>query len=443
MKISPARVAAFEILQRIQTERSFSSVLLPAFEAKLSEVDRGLCHELTLGVLRRQIYLDRLIDHFASAKKLDAAVRVSLRLGIYQLLFLHKIPAYSAINDSVNLVHRARKSSAKGMVNAVLRRISEGVPELEFSDNIERLAVETSHPVWLVEKWIADFGKAEGEAIASANNQLPRIAFRFTNRQSPPPENLNRSKFVEGCYFAESIDGKLRTAAERGEIYFQDEASQLVGQIVAADIGSAFLDVCAAPGGKTTQVASRAGSEQLIVAGDLHSFRVRTLRETCERYVAGRVQIARYDAEHALPFADLTFDTVLVDAPCSGTGTIRHNPEIRYFLDPGDFDELSRKQRSILANASKLVRRGGRLIYSTCSLQIEENEDVCTAFLKETGDFAQVTPSVPAEFVTERGFARTFPHRDDTDGFFIAEFRRFVSPGSKFRVQAKSARLSH
>ena len=426
MKISPARVAAFEVLHRIETERSFSSVLLPAYESRLSEADRGLCHEITLGVLRRQLYLDKLIEHFAGARKLDSAVRTSLHIGLYQLLFLDRIPAYSAINESVNLVQRARKSSARGLVNAILRRVSERVPQLEFSDDIDRISIETSHPRWLVEKWIADFGPAAASDIATANNQAPRIAFRIEMRADLPLSEFESSEFVNGCYFAETMDGTLRSASDRGDVYFQDEASQLVGQVVAASVISSFLDVCAAPGGKTTFVATRSGAEGIVVSGDLHSARVRVLKETCERFATGRVQIVQYDAEKALPFVDAGFDTVLVDAPCSGTGTIRHNPEIRYFLGPDDFAELSSKQLSILTNASKSVHPGGTLIYSTCSLQIEENEGVCERFLETVSDFAREDVEVPSRFITKDGFARTFPHRDNTDGFFIAVFRRRV-----------------
>jgi 16S rRNA (cytosine967-C5)-methyltransferase len=217
----------------------------------------------------------------------------------------------------------------------------------------------------------------------------------------------------------------LRELADVGEIYFQDEASQLVARIAATDFGMRFLDVCAAPGGKTTLVASAIQPEgKLLVAGDVHSSRAKLLKATCIRQGASFVSAVQYDAEFELPFADASFDTVLVDAPCSGTGTIRHNPEIRYFLEPGDFAELANKQRRILNNASKLVRPGGRLIYSTCSIQTEENEVVCHEFLDRTAKFAKVRPEVPDALLTGDDFARTFPHRDRTDGFFIAEFRR-------------------
>jgi 16S rRNA (cytosine967-C5)-methyltransferase len=201
----------------------------------------------------------------------------------------------------------------------------------------------------------------------------------------------------------------------------------MVANAVGPPAGGKFLDVCAAPGSKTTSIAGRFRREQartLTVAGDRYDGRIRVLRANCDRQGVGDVRIVQYDAEAELPFADGAFHSVLVDAPCSGTGTIRHNPEIRYRVAPADLEELPRKQLSILRNASKVVEPGGELIYSTCSLEPEENEAVCRLFLDEEPDFAAVRPRVPERFMTADGFGRTFPHRDGMDGFFIAAFRR-------------------
>ena len=421
MKISPARLVAFEVLLRIETDRAFSSVLLPAVEERLSPADRGLCHELVLGVLRRQLYLDKIIESFAGSKKIDPEVRIALRLGGYQLLNLDKVPAYSAINESVSLVQKAKKTSAKGFVNAILRRVSEKAPNISFTDDVERISIETSHPRWLVEKWAREFGDAEAGAIAIANNIVPKAAFRATS--DVRLDGFEQSQFVKGCFIAPSMTRELLEKAERDEIYFQDEASQMVGQAVATELGNTFLDVCAAPGGKTTQIARTTG-RAMIVAGDIHKTRVAHLRDTSRRQRVGSIHVVQYDAATALPFADESFDTVFVDAPCTGTGTIRRNPEIRYFLKSGDFHELPQKQLAILKAASKLVTPGGRLVYSTCSLEIEENELVVDKFSSETTTFEKTVPTVPERFITADGFGRTFPHRDSMDGFFIAEFRR-------------------
>ncbi len=447
MKISPARISAFEILSKIEKERAFSSVLLPLYEKDLSPQDRGLCHALTLGILRKQIGLDRLIDQFAQGKKLDPAVSIALRIGLYQLLFLDKVPDYSAINESVNLVQYAKKTSAKGLVNAILRRATREKIELKFTDEIDRISAETSHPRWLIEKWIGQFGALDAEKLAAANNEIPQIAFRMTARSEGLPSiNASASEFVKGCLIANNIDEELLTMAERGEIYFQDEASQMVAASVNINEGEKFLDVCAAPGSKATLIANKFQisnfkfqisdsrfqisdlksqiETRLIVGGDLHYQRIQFMRSNFRDQGIEYSNLLQYNAIHALPFADDSFDTVLVDAPCSGTGTIRHNPEIRYFLSPDDFGGLSVKQLSILQNASKVVKPGGILIYSTCSLETEENEMVCSEFLEANRVFKMVKPNVDGRFIDGDLFAHTSPHRDNMDGFFIAAFEK-------------------
>jgi 16S rRNA (cytosine967-C5)-methyltransferase len=395
--------------------------LLPLVEQDLSPADRGLCHQLTLGTLRRQIKLDRIIDSLAKGK-LDTAVRVALRLGLYQLLYLDKIPPHSAINESVNLAAYAKKTSAKGFINAILRRSTRENTQLKYADDIERIVVETSHPRVLVERWLRQFGMEKTEAICEANNAIPPIAFRRTAREcSLDLSNFAASKITEGAFTADGNSPELLAAAERGEIYFQDEGSQMIANAVELSAGGRFFDVCAAPGGKTGSVALRAG---LVVCGDVHFERVRFLKENLERQGIKKASVLRYDAAKSLPFAADTFDAVLVDAPCSGTGTIRHNPELRYFFEETEIEPLFAKQLAILENASKTVRIGGLLVYSTCSLEMEENEDVCQRFLAENGDIEQINPNVPEGLITDEGFGRTFPEKGGSDGFFIAAFRK-------------------
>lgn len=441
MKISPARLAAFEILTKIESEKAFSAILLPIYEQNLSPKDRSLCHEITLGVLRKQIFLDRVIEKFTKKQKLDTAVKTALRIGLYQLLFLDKIPAYSAINESVNLVQKAKKSSAKGFVNAVLRRATREKIELSFSDETEKISVETSHPRWLIEKWIKQFGLKETEKLASANNEISRIAFRPTAKTSPESfeiiKRFEKSDLAENCYIAEKFDADLLKLAQEGEIYFQDEASQIVAGSILLKQNDLFLDVCAAPGSKTTLISSKFkvqsskfGTPKLIAAGDLYWHRIQILKENCLKQGIKDAQIALYNAEKSLPFAERIFDTVLLDAPCSGTGTIRHNPEIRYFLQKNDFTELSNKQLKLLENASKLVKTGGNLIYSTCSLEREENEEVIKKFLSENPAFRRSVPRVPEKILTTENFGRTFPQTHNTDGFFITLLKREQFSGS-------------
>lgn len=436
MKISPARIAVYEILKKIASDNAYSSVLLPMYEEKLSPKDRGLVHELTLGVLRRQMYLDRIIETLTKKKtaKFDLEVLISLRIGLYQILFLDKIPASAAVNESVNLVQMAKKTSAKGLVNAVLRKAAREKIELVFTDEIEKLAVEYSHPRWLIEKWIADFGREDAAKLAKINNQTPRMVFRLTKKSDEKTVEtlkklgfeLTESELISGACHVANPNELLYLYAREGKIYFQEESSQMVAKMVNLREGERFFDVCAAPGSKTTFVAGQSEEceKQNIFAGDLHWNRAAFLRENCLKQGTGYANVLQYDAENALPFAEETFDCVLVDAPCSGTGTIRHNPEIRYSLKPEDLQDLSFKQLNILKNASKTLKKGGRLIYSTCSLEKEENESVVDFFLDKNPGFRKLQLNLSPHFLTEHGYARTFPHRDETDGFFIAQLEK-------------------
>jgi len=441
-RVSASRRAASEILRRVEEEGAYASVLLASVGEELRADDRALCYELVLGVLRRQLWLDKLIEHYAGreAVSLDAPVRRALRLGLYQLRFLTRIPASAAVNESVNLAHEARLRSAANFINAVLRRATrepDYEPAADAPTELERLAVATSHPAWLVERWVNFFGAAEAESFAHANNRTPPVAFRVNPRRASEDEVIarlhasgveaRRSQVALGAWRVETAGGavasQLRALTAEGAIYTQDEASQLVAHLVGARDGERVLDVCAAPGSKTTQIAARAGA--LVVAGDLHEHRLRVVRETAARQGLENIQTVAYDAEAApLPFAAGAFRRVLVDAPCTGTGTLRHNPEIRWRITPADIAELAARQRRILSNAARAVGVGGRLVYSTCSVEPEENEGVVAAFLEMHPAFELIRPDVPERLLTHEGAARTWPQRDDTDGFFVAAFEK-------------------
>jgi 16S rRNA (cytosine967-C5)-methyltransferase len=435
--VSHARRAAFEVLRRVEEDGAFAAPLLAGLPEELSAEDRSLCYELTLGVLRRRLWLDRALEHFAGrkAEKLDAPVRRALRLGLYQLRFLTRVPARAAVNESVNLVHAARLRSAAPFVNAVLRRAAREPdydPASEIEDALEKISVETSHPSWLVARWAEAFGREEAEAFARANNDMAPAAFRL-NALSPNSDalinqlrdagvQLAPSRVAPGAWRVEGGAGaRLRELAAEGKIYLQDEASQLVAHVLGAREGERVLDACAAPGSKTTHAAALASDRALIVAGDLYEHRLRTVEETCARLGVLSVRTVALDAERALPFADSAFDRVLVDAPCTGTGTLRHNPEIRWRLAPENIRELSEVQSRILREAARVLRPGGRLVYSTCSVEREENEEVINKFLNAHADFRQLTAApAPHEILLSSGAARTWPQRDDVDGFFVA-----------------------
>lgn len=404
--------------------------------------DRALCYELVLGVLRRQLWLDRLIEHYArrGADKLDTPVRLALRLGLYQLRFLARVPASAAVNESVNLAYEAKMGSAAALINAVLRRATREPgydPSADIVDGVEKLAVETSHPAWMIRRWVEQFGEVETRQLAQANNRTAPIAFRINTLRANADEIIERlraagepvepSGLAPGAWRMTGGSGQvLRQLAGEGLIYLQDEASQLVAHAVGARPGERVLDLCAAPGGKTTHIAVLAGDQALVVAGDIHQHRLRVVGELAARQRLACIRLIQFNAAEALPFADHFFDRVLVDAPCTGTGTLRRNPEIRWRIRADNIAQSAARQQQILRCAARMVRPGGRLVYSTCSVEREENEDAVTALLKEHTAFTQV-PVAGGSLLRQRtapGAARTWPHRDDASGFFIAVMER-------------------
>ncbi|HEX8920901.1 MAG TPA: 16S rRNA (cytosine(967)-C(5))-methyltransferase RsmB [Pyrinomonadaceae bacterium] len=437
--VSPARRAAFNILRRVEEEGAYASVLLAASDDEMSAQDRALCYELVLGTLRWQLWLDALIEHYAgrSAESLDAPVRQALRLGLYQLRMLSRIPASAIVNESVNLAYLSRLRSAAPFINAVLRRATREAdydPAASVINPIERLAIETSHPAWLIKRWVDAFGHEEAAMFARANNEAAPVAFRVIPGRASESEVLEDLRSSGGALLPSAIapdtwriegaGATLRKLALEGKIYLQDEASQLVAHVLDAQVGERVLDVCAAPGSKTTHVATKTPELSLIVAGDVHEHRLRTVLEAGARQDIKTLRAVVHNAEASLPFAAGSFDRVLVDAPCTGTGTLRRNPEIRWRITDRDIRELSARQRRILDQSARMVRRGGRLVYSTCSVEREENEMVVSGFLEENAEFKPVPLNIPATLETANASLRIWPHRQGADGFFIAAFER-------------------
>ena len=424
-EISPARLAAFNILQQVETG-AFSSILLASEEPRLIPADRALCHELVLGVLRWQLHLDKIVEHFAKRRieSLDAAVCIALRLGLYQLRFLTRIPASAAVNESVSLVRVARLNSATGFVNAVLRgaiREANYDPTTSVSDPLERISIQTSHPRWLIERWAKSFGAEEAEAFARANNAVPPTAFRVVRNRARQDEVLAKlssggaalesSDVAEAAWLVSGATSLVRELSAEGQIYLQDEASQRVAEILDLRRGERALDLCAAPGGKTTLIADRAGDEALVIAADRSATRMATVIATSNLQGLKSIKPMLLDAGEKLPFAT-AFDKVLLDAPCSGTGTLRRNPEIRWRLSEEDIGAFTKNQKRFLANAAGVVKPGGRLVYSTCSVERDENEGVIEEFVARDDRFKLLT--------TER----TWPHVQGCDGFFITTLER-------------------
>lgn len=436
-KIAPARQVAFQILWRVISEQAFATNLLTSnLTSKLSPSDRSLTQEIVLGSLRQERFLDYFLEKVGNLKlnKLDKEVLIILRLGFYQLHFLSRVPDYAVVNDCVNLTKISGKASASRLVNAVLRKLTKlEIKEKIFSqDTLEEIAINHSHPTWLIKNWANHYGLTIAQSIAESNNKPNLICFRINNLKittSQILELLKRNNIVikpssllETAFCLIEGDTEiLLKLADEGKIYLQDAASQLIAHLVAPKKGMRIFDVCAAPGGKTALIASLMENQGLIIAGDLHLARVKLIQQTAKKLAVNIIKPICYDAAQAIPFSkNLLFDRVLVDAPCSGTGTLRHNPEIKWRLLPKKLEELSKLQLAILSNCAELVKPKGRLIYSTCSLEYEENEQVIEEFLSKNKNFQLIKAEVSLDLITKEGFIRTFPYRDNTEGFFVA-----------------------
>lgn len=441
-KASPARAAAFDILIRVERESSYASELLHSRTYNgLSEIDHSLTTELVMGVLRWRSLLDSKIADASSQAlgKLDLEILTALRLALYQLGWLNRVPARAAINESVELVKRARKRSAAPFVNAVLRKLSRdatsrATPQIaESYPSVEALATASAHPQWLVERWNQAYGIESTIKICRHDQSIPVTAIRL---RTPEAEDQLRAEGIEltaGAFLASArrvVRGDVtKTAAFRsGLCVIQDEASQLVAALVSR--GTRVLDCCAAPGGKTTAMADR-NPEASVTAVDLHPHRARLLRSLLGGHHL-RVRVIAADALH-LPFSE-KFDRVLADVPCSGTGTLARNPEIKWRLKPEDLTDLQGRQVAILRAAMQQLSSGGRLIYSTCSLEPEESEVVVERALAEDSTFRLIECNAQLEQLQQEGeltlmdtsklvrgsYLRTIPGVHPCDGFFAA-----------------------
>jgi 16S rRNA (cytosine967-C5)-methyltransferase len=445
MSVSPARAAAFDILLRVEREDSYASELLHSSRcADLTTEDHGLATELVMGVLRWRSALDAVIAEVSSQSlaRLDPEVLTALRLGVYQLGWLDRVPARAAIHESVELVKRARKRSAASFANAVLRRLAEtAVPAGVRSELVasaagpDAIAAVSAHPSWLVQRWVSQFGFDVARRICTYDQSIPVTTIRL--RAASAAEELRGEgiQLAPGDFLGRArrvISGdvtKTRAFVE-GRIATQDEASQLVAALVGQ--GSRILDCCAAPGGKTWAMADR-NPEATIVAVELHAHRAELLRK---RVLARNVQVVSADVCE-LPVGE-RFDRVLVDAPCSGTGTIARNPEIKWRLTPEDLIDLPARQLSILQSAMKHVAPAGRLVYSTCSLEREEDENVIEEALRGNPSFRlkdvrfqMETLRAEEELLVKDlsslvhgSYLRTIPGVHACDGFFVAILER-------------------
>jgi len=445
MQKDKAREAALQVLLAVEQREAYANLALGSLLDKLdpAKLDRSFITELVYGTLRTQNTLDWALSHYLRRPlpSLTAEVRNILRLGSYQVLFMDRVPDSAAVNESAKLARQHGHEGIVKFVNGVLRNLSRGKEQLSYpnpaDDPVQYIALRHSHPVWLVRRWLNDFGYQATEALCAANNQPAPNTVRVNTLKTSATELIARladlgvaaqsSKYASNCLLLQGFVslGGLPPFKE-GLLQAQDESSILVGQAVCPGPGARVLDVASAPGGKTTHLAQLMQNQGEIVALDVHDHKIKLIEENCRRLGVQIVQPMLADArqipEEYIGWADY----VLVDAPCSGLGVLRRRPDARWRKQEGQIAALAELQAQILDSAATALKPGGVLVYSTCTLTREENLGQMEAFLKRHQEFqwASLTGLLPSELdqaaTLDRGYLQILPHIHGLDGFFMA-----------------------
>jgi 16S rRNA (cytosine967-C5)-methyltransferase len=441
------REAAMDLLEAIEKNQSYSNLLLNSTieKNKISSIDTGLLTELTYGTLQRKMALDYYLKPFIkNSKKLETWVLQLLRITLYQMVYLDKIPDRAAIFEAVEIAKKRGHKGISGMVNGVLRSIQrQGIPSLEaVSDPIERLSIETSHPEWLVNRWVSQFGFDRTKEMCEVNLTAPLQTARVNLTKTTIREcieDLDEEGFLieKSPIIPEairSLKGNLAfsRAYKKGMITIQDESSMLAAYALAPRENELILDACAAPGGKTTHIAETMKLTGGVISLDLHEHKVKLINENAKRLGLGNIRTIAMDSRNAgEQFNKEYFDRILLDAPCSGLGVMRRKPDMKYTKKEQDLYQLSTIQQNLLNSVSPLVKKGGILVYSTCTVDKEENENTVSQFLKDHPEFEMDTalkermPEAIKPLVTD-GYLQIFPQDFGSDGFFIASLRKKV-----------------
>ena len=437
-----SRELAFKTLYDIERNKNYSNISINKNfkNVNISDQEKGLATELIYGIIENKYYLNYIIDKLSKikSKKMSTYVKISLWLGIYQILFLDSIKDHAAVNESVNLIKKYDKKSS-GFVNAILRNVlrqKDSIMEIKDKEIKDELSIKYSYNPWIVEKWIKDFGQEFTEDLLDANAEKPNLYIR-TNTLKISRDELIGKLAKEGikCTKVNGIDEAIMVQnlknIEGNELFklgyftIQDISSMLVGKIANPEKDSKVLDICSAPGGKTTHVATIMENTGQVIARDVFDHKLKLIKSTVNRLGLTNVSVENRDALKLDDNSIDKFDYVLADVPCSGLGIIKRKPEIK-FKEKSELSGLPDIQIKILNNASKYVKENGTLIYSTCTIHDEENINVVEQFLKENKNFELV----PIENINidlenqEKGYIKIYPNIHGMDGFFIAKLKR-------------------
>jgi 16S rRNA (cytosine967-C5)-methyltransferase len=435
---SGPRGTAVRILNRVERTDSYLDKVLDVElkSGELSDVDKGLLNEIVHGVLRWQNRLDWVLNGFSHGNfaKSEINIKNTLRVALYQVLFLDRIPHSAAVNEGVEFIKRIRGEKPAGLVNAVLRNIIRNLEGIRYpladEDPVQHLAVYYSHPHWMVKRWVARFGVEETKRFLIAANERPSLSLRINRLKIEPGLFLRLLEQQGISYFGSGhIDYFVRVKAlagigqmdlfRNGMFTIQDESAALPCMLLAPKPGERVIDLCAAPGGKTTNIAEMMRNEGEVVAIDRHEAKLTLIRSSCDRLGLRNVTLQAADASTLEAEAA---EKVLLDAPCSGLGVLAKKPDIKWKRDVSDILKLTKIQTGLIENAARLVKPNGVLVYSTCTVEPEENEEIVDAFLRRHPEFTLEGAGqfVSKDLVNARGFVETYPHRHGMDGSFAA-----------------------
>lgn len=443
-----ARETAIIILDKVLSEKAYSNLALKhgLENSNLSRVDKALVTEIVNGSLKNLIKLDYIIGQFVktNVSKLDKHVEDILRTGIYQIMYLDRIPDSAVCNEGSNLARKYSNEGAVKFVNGVLRNVSRNKESIQFPDKIKEplryLSVVYSHPIWIVEKWLGEFGFEFTEQLLIANNKVPNFTIRV-NSLKTDRESLMKIldqegiEYGEGIYNEEALYIKGTSAIEnkssfrQGLYQIQDESSMLVGRVLDPKPGDLVIDICSAPGGKTTHAAELMENKGRIIARDVYQHKLDLIQQNCKRLGINIVETEIFDAKELDRKLVGKVDKVLLDAPCSGLGVLRRKPDMKLKKTPDNFDELNKLQQQMLSKAAEYVKPQGVLVYSTCTINKSENIKVIEAFLRNREDFyledlSKLLPENLESNTKTKGYVEIFPNIHGIDGFFIARLRR-------------------
>jgi 16S rRNA (cytosine967-C5)-methyltransferase len=433
------RDAALSILYAVENKQAYSNLLLNKTMDSygIAAKNKGLLTEITYGTLQHQMTLDYYLKPFIKGK-IDPWVRTLLRLSLYQIIYLDRIPFHAVINEAVEIAKLRGHAGIGSMVNGILRSVQrEGVRSYnEIADPIEKISIETSHPAWMIKRWSEQFGMEKTREMALENNKAPLQTVRVNTAQATPEQVIEMlesegltaepSKIIPECLIVSNGQPVRSQAFEKGFITIQDESSMLPAYALQVEPGMTVLDMCAAPGGKTTHIAEKLKTSGKVVAMDLHAHKVKLIEETAARLGHQHIETIVGDGRESTErFGEAAFDRILVDAPCSGLGVIKRKPDIKYTKTPDDFGRLQTIQLALLDEAAKLLKPGGVMVYSTCTVDNEENRGTAERFMKAHPEMEQIPSALPPAFKSKgQGFVQVFPQDFGSDGFFIASFRK-------------------